>query len=268
VQHPGRILTLLGFRPKKRLSQNFLTTSHWADKLVDSVLEHPGADEIWEIGAGLGALTGPLLKKASVPVRIFEVDPRLASNLKREFQSADIIEGDFSKLDLSQYLESSTKISVLSNLPYHLSSNILFKLLEIRDQVVCLVLTFQKEFADRLKAKPRTKDFSSLTVMTQVFFDIEKIGILSPNCFHPKPEVSSQALKLIPKLRPEISMEELSSVVRTAFQHRRKKLVRNLEERFPRTKLDATFSELGFSQNTRAEELDPSNYVTLAQRLC
>jgi 16S rRNA (adenine1518-N6/adenine1519-N6)-dimethyltransferase len=156
-------------------------------------------------------------------------------------------------------------VSVLSNLPYHLSSAILFKLLEEKDRVARLVLTFQKEFAARLTAEPRTPDYGSLTVAIQLNYTVESLGILPPGAFYPPPSVASQALLLEPlPMKPDPMVEK---VVRAAFAHRRKKLTSNIEEAFPGSCAESAVVDLGLLPTARPEELSTVQYVALTDAL-
>lgn len=262
--HPKAILDSLGIAARKSLSQNFLTSPHWADKLVDTTLAAPDATEVWEVGPGLGALTTGLLKKAAVPVRAFEYDRALAAHLRREFPKLDLHEGDFLEADLERLLASSPRVALLSNVPYHLSSALLFRLLPVREKFPRLVLTFQREFAERLTAKPRTPDYAGLSVVIQTFFDLQPLGILPPGAFFPVPDVDSAAVVLTPRLEATPDAAGFERLVRAAFQHRRKKLTSNVKALLPTDRLTEWLLAHGHDGNARPEELSPAEYQALA----
>jgi 16S rRNA (adenine1518-N6/adenine1519-N6)-dimethyltransferase len=263
VSHPKLILDSLGAAARKSLSQNFLISPHWAEKLVGAAMEAP-AEAIWEIGPGLGALTAVLLKQARVPVTAFEYDRKLSAYLRQTHPELDLVEGDVLDQDL-ETLSGGRKISVLSNLPYHLSSAILFKLAELPTPPVSLVLTFQREFAARVKAAPRTSDYGALSVVLQLQFHIKSLGVLPPGAFYPAPDVDSEGLQFTPveKTVPPA----LRKLIRAAFQQRRKKLSSNLKSVIPSGQIPEIFSVLGINENARAEELSPQDYWKLGNQL-
>jgi 16S rRNA (adenine1518-N6/adenine1519-N6)-dimethyltransferase len=259
MSHPRAILDTLGAAARKSLSQNFLLSPHWADRLTEATVKI-AADAIWEIGPGLGALTRPLLAKAQVPVTLFEYDRKLAAYLRETIPGVDLVEGDV----LDQDLESRSqgrRISVLSNLPYHLSSAILFRLAELNTPPVQLVLTFQKEFARRVVALPRTPAYGALSVLLQLQFEVESLGILPPGAFYPVPDVDSEALLFRPRATP-LPMP-FRQFVRGAFQQRRKKLSGNLKKALPGGQTDSALEKMGIDPNARPEELSPAQYWDL-----
>jgi len=262
--NPKAILSQLNLRARKRTSQNFLTSPHWAEKLTDLVLEN-NPEAVWEIGPGLGAITSVLVKKNAPNLTVFEIDVKLIDYLKTEFPGLHIIEGDFLKADFEALLSDDKKINLLSNLPYHISSPIFFKLLDHRASFGRLVLTFQKEFADRLIAKHRTPDYGATTVLAQMAFEIENLGLLAPTCFFPKPEVASRALLFTPRLSLPVEWKTFRLLVKQAYLYRRKKMFKNLQREFSTTPWEKIFGELGLSENTRAEELDLETFVRLSQ---
>lgn len=266
MSHPKTILESLGANALKRLSQNFLTSPHWADLLTDAVLEPEGLEEVWEIGPGLGALTERLLAKTSLPVRAFELDRKLAAHLRATQPKLDLREGDVMDADF-RAISPGARIAVLSNLPYHLSSPILFKLVDERDRLSRAVLTFQKEFADRLVAAPRSPDYGGLTVMVQYHFTTKSLGILPPGAFYPPPGVSSQALLLLPKSDGPVAARTMSRIVKAAFAHRRKKLSSNLKEAFEGAPVAEILAAQSIAPDARPETLSPEAYVALAVAL-
>lgn len=263
MSHPHQTLHNLGARPLKGLSQNFLTSPHWVDKLTDAALEIE-ADELWEIGPGLGALSDRLIAKSPRPVRLFEFDKKLAANLVERHPNVPLELGDVLKADF-ETIAGGKKIAVLSNLPYHLSSPILFKFLESKVAWQGFVLTFQREYAERLLALPRTPDYGSLSVAFQWHFQAEKLGIIPPGAFFPAPKIDSSALRL--RLKTEPYPEAFTAVVRTSFQWRRKTLGNCLRAKVPKEELAKALEPLGFSPQARPEELSPAQYLALATEL-
>lgn len=265
MAHPKSRLDNLKASARKSLSQNFLSSPHWAEKLVNAVIdEHSHA--YWEIGPGLGALTQLLVKQVQHPITVFEYDRKLSEDLRQTFPGICVIEGDFLKAELEPLFPKG-KVSVLSNTPYHLSSPILFRLLEHRTHFTRIVLTFQKEFADRLVASPRTKAYGGLSVMCQLSFSITSLGVIPPGAFYPPPTISSQALVLKPLPEGEVPFANLQKVVKAAFIHRRKKLLSNLKDVFDSADVDAAASALKIAPMARPEELTKETYQDLTKYL-
>jgi 16S rRNA (adenine1518-N6/adenine1519-N6)-dimethyltransferase len=267
--NPRALLIELNAAARKSLSQNFLTSPHWADQLT-RVITEANAEEYWEIGPGLGALTAKLVEKTDRPIRVFEYDRKLAAYLRETFPTITVIEGDVLDADLKGIAPEATKIALLSNLPYHLSSPIFFRLAEIKERFVRLVLTFQKEFADRLIAEPRTSDYGGLSVIAQLHFRMQSLGVLPKGAFYPPPAIASEALMLEPKGPIVGGAAHLSVLVKAAFAHRRKKVSSNLKEAFPETPPEmilATLEKLGIGPMARPEELSKEDYLALARSL-
>lgn len=265
LAHPDVILKALGAGARKRWSQNFLISSHWATKLTERALAPTAVDEIWEIGPGLGALSRLVLEKAKVPVRVFEIDPKLSEYLRGEFPGIQLTEGDFLDFDLSVLREKGLKISLLSNLPYHLSSPILFRWIEYADHLAQAVFTFQREFAERLYAAPRSESYGALSVLAQAAFKIERLGILPEGAFFPAPSVQSEALVLVPQ--PMEHWEVLSAVVHAAFQQRRKKMVSNLKQAYRECAVEGWLAELNLDPNVRAEMLSLEEFRAIVKNV-
>lgn len=265
MTHPKHLLRELKIPARHSLSQSFLASGAWAQKTVRALLEEKSLSEIWEIGPGLGALTEVLVLESGLPIRVFEYDRKLVEYLRKQFPNVEIYEGDFLSSDLSAISAGQKQIGVISNLPYHISSPIFFKLLEDRDRFPRLVLTFQREFAERLLAKPRTKAYGALSVLAQVCFEISGIGVLPAGAFYPRPEVASQALRFEPKrVSPEI-FQKLRFLVRQAFKHRRKTLLNNLKTFLPAINANELGQRFGISVVARPEEISKETYVQLAE---
>ena len=198
---PKILLQRLGLRPKKTLGQNFLVHPHQARRIVDA-LELGGDETVVEIGAGLGALTVYLAQEARRVVAL-ERDPALARFLREEiFPEApevevlcqDVLKFDF--LGLSR--EVGQPLAVVGNLPYQITSPLLFKLMAERAAVSRAVLMMQQEVGARLLARPGTKDYGILSVLLQYHFSIQRLFSLGPANFYPPPQVDSVVLRLTP----------------------------------------------------------------------
>lgn len=262
MSHPKKILDELGVPPRKSLSQNFLISPHWAERLAAKATEPQPISEVWEIGGGLGALTVNLVARSPVPIRVFEYDKTLAPYLRKTIPGIDVVEGDFLTQDLSRY--AASRVSVLGNLPYHISSPILFRLMENRQRFAQCVLTFQRELAERLIARPRTADYGAISILVQLRFRIEPLGIISRGSFYPEPEVDSEVLVMTPLADASMDDSLIERVVHAAFRHRRKTLVNNLSAEFVGRDLAISYlNQLGISPRARPEELSKDEFVGL-----
>lgn len=264
MSHPRELLQKLEASPLKSLSQNFLTSPHWSSKLVDSFLEFesPG-DWVWEIGPGLGALTEQLVTKSQKPIRLFEIDRKLSQYLREKFPRISLEEGDFLSQEWSRFLNPTDKVSVISNLPYHLSSPMIFKMAEHKSQLTHFLFTFQKEFAARLMAQPETKDYGSLTLLVEIHFEIKSLGIIPPGAFYPPPSIASEAILFIPRFGSLPQEEVLVAIIKAGFKQRRKKLISNLKQAFPEINWSDLFQKADLPENIRAESLTLSDFKKL-----
>jgi 16S rRNA (adenine1518-N6/adenine1519-N6)-dimethyltransferase len=255
----------MSLRPIKSLGQHFLVDPNTIRRIV-AQLEAPADARVVEIGPGTGALTAELVEKYRDLVAI-EIDERAVEHLRHRFpeidvRHLDVLEADY--LVLAGHAAGS--LWIIGNLPYNITSQILFGLLE-SPVVSQAVLTMQKEVAERLVARPRTKEYGILSVVTQLFCRPEVCFHISPNVFRPKPDVWSSTVRLnwpseqpIPK---DVDPAMLRRVVRTAFNQRRKTLRNSL-----RTVTDEMGSEVPeVLASKRAEELEPAEYVELTRIL-
>jgi len=274
---PKTLLRRLGLRPKKSWGQHFLVHPHQARRIADA-LELGAADTVVEIGAGLGALT-VFLAQAAVRVVALELDPALARFLAEElFAEApgvavvcrDVLEFDF--LALSR--EAGAPLKVAGNLPYQITSPLLFKLIREAPALSRAVLMMQQEVGDRLLAPPGTKDYGILSVLLQYHFLLERLFTLTPANFYPPPQVSSVVLKLEPGSRQPRARDEalLARVVKAAFGQRRKNLNNALVAQAPAFNLSpeelrAALREVGVDPGRRGETLDVAEFVALSNAI-
>lgn len=262
MSHPKDILKSLGASPLKSLSQNFLTSPHWAQNLTENFLSAGHYDEIWEIGPGLGALTEKLISHTQKPIHLFEIDRKLSEYLRKRFPEIKLTEGDFLQQDWNNWIAPPKKVAILSNLPYHLSSPMIFRMAEHKNVLSHFLFTFQKEFADRLTAKPGNKDFGALTLVAELHFELKNLGTLPPGAFYPPPSVASQAVLFLPK-PPHPQEKQLVETIRAAFSHRRKKMASNLKTQFPSVDWEKKLERLGLSSSVRAETLTLQQFEQL-----
>lgn len=256
-------------QPNKRLGQNFLIDANIVRKIV-ALAELSTNDHVLEIGPGRGILTKALCHAAG-RVTAVEVDPRLHAYL--EARQAELPNVELICEDALTYPIESLPIGtvVVANLPYYLSTPLLFRLLDQRGQFPRMVLMLQDEVADRLVAKPGGADYGVLSVMAQYAAEITKSFRVSAQCFRPKPEVASAVVLLRTRQRTKLSQHKEASfraLVKAAFAHRRKTLVNSLrdEGHDPRGVAE-TLQRLDIAPTRRAETLSVEEFLQLARAL-
>jgi len=214
-------------RPKKFLGQHFLTDANIARKIVEALLLPEGkVAAVLEIGPGTGVLTGLLVNRPEVDLRLIEIDRESVAYLKEKYPQLTprILEGDFLNMDLKGLFPED--YSILGNFPYNISSQIFFRVLEERSRVTQVVCMLQKEVADRLAAHHGNKTYGILSVLLQAYYDIEYLFKVNPGVFHPPPKVMSAVIRLRRNQRTHLDCDEqlFQQVVKQAFQKRRKTL--------------------------------------------
>ena len=249
------------YKPKKFLGQNFLVDDNISRKIVKQ-LDIKESDTILEIGPGQGALTKHLAGVCKKYIAV-EIDSEICNSLKEKYGKGKFINEDFLKFDLNQFKKP---IKIVGNLPYNIASEILFKLFDHREKITISILMVQKEFAQRLVAKPHSKAYGILAVQTQAFSEPEILFNVPPTVFFPKPKVNSSVIKLnFSNENYEILSRELfKRLVRSAFGKRRKILKNSLEDLFEELKLDFDDFDLFFDFSKRAENLNVEGYVQLS----
>jgi len=223
-------------RPRKRFGQNFLQDAFVIQKIIEKI--NPKVeDRIVEIGPGLGALTIPLLPLVN-HLDVIEIDRELVSTLALHFKSlqklsihtADALTFDFNALYLRD--PARRKLRIIGNLPYNISTPLMFHLLQYSNIIEDMYFMLQKEVVDRLAAKPNHKDYGRLSLMTQYFCEIQSLLTVSPNAFQPRPKVQSAVIRLIPHTifrNPANNFGLLQTIVRITFNLRRKTLANSLK---------------------------------------
>ena len=250
-------------RAKKYLGQHFLIDETIAND-ISQTLQLEGYKNVLEIGPGTGVLTKYLLKK-DINLVAMELDSESVEYLINKYpnENLQILEADFLKEDLQDYF-GTAQFGITGNFPYNISTQIVFKMLEIKQQVPEFSGMFQKEVALRICAKEGSKTYGILSVLTQAFYDAEYLFTVPPTVFNPPPKVESGVLRLRRKTSLEIDCSEtmLYKVVKTAFQQRRKTL-RNSLKSFnlsDKIKEDAIFGQ-------RPEQLSVAQFIALTQKL-
>lgn len=253
---------------KKHLGQNFLHDRSVIDKIVQAIAPQPG-DAIVEIGPGQGALTFPLLKKHG-EVTAIEFDRDLHAPLQaaaREHGTLHLIEGDVLGVDFTalaaQRGDGRGQIRLVGNLPYNLSSPILFHALEHASTIRDMHFMLQKEVVERMAAGPGNKVYGRLSVMLQAYCAVTPLFVVPPGAFRPAPKVDSAVVRLLPKPAGCIDVQDrvrFANVVRAAFGQRRKTL-RNALHGVAGT---ALIEAAGLRPDARAEQVDVAGFVRLA----
>ncbi|MCX5845091.1 MAG: 16S rRNA (adenine(1518)-N(6)/adenine(1519)-N(6))-dimethyltransferase RsmA [Deltaproteobacteria bacterium] len=229
-----KILRDHGIRPLKRLGQSFLEDINVINKII-SISNIQEDDTVVEIGAGVGIMTELIAEKVRKVIAL-EIDPRMVGILRERlagYHQVDVIKGDVLKYDFSSVGHEllSRKIKVVGNIPYNISSQILFHLLAYRQHISSMILMFQKELADRLIASPGTKEYGIPTVLVSMYTECFREMVIPRSCFYPEPKVTSSVMKIIIREKPLMDLNDhdfFVKIVKIAFSKRRKTLLNNL----------------------------------------
>lgn len=249
---------------RKRFGQNFLIDQQVIADIVNAVA--PRRDDcVVEIGPGLGALTEPLLKRLD-HLHVVEIDRDIIARLKQRYSPDKLIihEGDALAFDFGSLGEG--QLHIVGNLPYNISTPLLFHLAGFADRVFDMHFMLQKEVVERMVAEPGTADYGRLSVMLQYRFVMDWLLDVPPESFDPAPKVDSAVVRLIPRPAHELAVNNearFASLVASAFAQRRKMLRNNLKEILDEERM----LELGIAPTARAEELSLDDYVRLANAL-
>jgi 16S rRNA (adenine1518-N6/adenine1519-N6)-dimethyltransferase len=240
-------------QPRKRFGQNFLVDHRIINQII-STISPKNDDSIIEIGPGKGAITFPIIEYLD-HLSVIEIDRDLVSMLKsKEQEKLTIFQADALTFDFSQI---SNKLRVIGNLPYNISSPLLFHLLDYRKQIIDMTFMLQKEVVDRIVAPPGNKTYGRLSVMMQAFYEVELMFVVPKESFEPQPKIESAILYLKTREQPLVkNSKPLEEIVKLAFSQRRKTLKNCLK-----SVLNQSQTEIDLSQ--RAEMLSTENFVTL-----
>ena len=253
---------LEGHRARKRFGQNFLHDQDWIGRIVRSIDAKP-EDAIIEIGPGQAALTREIIACAGHETAV-EIDRDLAAFLRTQFapEALTLIEADALTLDWATVLEGK-RLRIIGNLPYNISSPLLFALMKGAHRVIDQHFMLQKEVVDRMTAEPGSKTYGRLSVMLQYRYVMHKLFDVPPGAFVPPPKVTSSIVRMIPRpveSLPEVDLEVFGEIVAAAFQQRRKTL-RNAVSAFL---TEDEIRAAGIDPTLRAEALDVNAFVALA----
>lgn len=256
-------------RPKKALGQHFLTDQNVAMAIVDAL---KGKGPVLEVGPGMGVLTQYLIGRPDTELKLVEIDTESVRYLLEHYPAvaSGLYEADFLKLPLEKVFAGS--FAVIGNFPYNISSQIFFKILDYREQVPEVVCMIQKEVAERLAAGPGSKTYGILSVLLQVWYDIEYLFTVGEGAFVPPPKVKSAVIRLTRNSRNDLCDAEgrkvdgtlLRKVVKMSFNQRRKTIRNSLKPLVAETGVDIPERW----QQLRPEQLSVSDFLTLTADFC
>lgn len=250
---------------KKKFGQNFLTSENILDKIV-AVAGNIENKNILEIGPGPGGLTTSILKQKPKKLISVEIDNDLFEILKVEFDkynNFEVINEDALKIDESKYFDNN--INVIANLPYNVGTNLLLKWLNNIQLFESFTLLLQKEVVERIVAKPCTKDYGRLSIITQALCDAKKMFDIKPESFIPPPKVMSSVVYIKPKQNIEnINIKKLGIITQTLFSQRRKK-IKNAINLLLKQNIINSNSIINIDLDKRAEELSVDEYINLSK---
>lgn len=260
---------------KKKLGQNFLKENN----VIKRIIELVNIDEktaVIEIGPGIGALTDEIIKNCKKTIA-FEIDNQLVMFLQEKYKdkNIEILNADILKVDLDQIIEKQflefEKIIIISNLPYYISTPILFKIFSINNKKISkLIFMLQKEVGERITAKKDSNNYNNLTVVTSFYSDPRIILKVSRNNFIPIPKVDSVVLEFLMNKKYHIENEEDFLIfIRTIFQNKRKTILNNIATYFKKNKLEIKqkLNDINIDENNRPQNLSLENYFEIYKKL-
>ncbi len=267
------LLERYGLRAKKAFGQNFLISERALRAIADATVSSD-EDVIVEIGAGLGTLTAQLAERVTAgKVIALETDRDMIRVLRAELGTVDnleIEEVDAMRYDLRSAASLGRRIIVCGNLPYHIASQLLFRVIDAREVIRHAVVMIQKEMADRIVAKPGTKEYGALGVMIRTYVDVTTILKVGAGAFLPPPKIDSTVIKLVPLAAPRTAIadpDHYSKVVHVAFGQRRKTLRNALRAVWPEAAVDRALAQTTIDGIRRGETLDIAEFGRLAAAL-
>lgn len=253
-------MNLMGIAPKRSLGQNFLVSEAVVQKIIDKA--KLSEDAIIEIGPGLGALTDQLVRLGR-PYKAVELDKKFADYWRS--MGIEVVEGDALTIDWSLIVQHPSVL--VSNLPYQISSRLVVDMSFWELPLRRMILMFQKEVAERIMAAPRSAEYGLLSVVSQIFWKVERVTNAGTHDFMPPPNVTSRVLEFQAKIGTPPKDEKLLKFIKLAFGKRRKFLTNNLESSYDHNVLIEALKALGHGEKIRAEELSPKQFVELFNQL-
>ena len=269
-----RELLEYGLFPKKRLGQHFLIDRNILNKVIRTAgIEKE--DVVLEVGPGLGEMTLALARQAK-RVMAIEIDPKLVAILKKKLEAlpnVEVVKSDILKVDFKPFFEKEGHlIKVVANLPYQISTPLLFRFIESKEVFATFTLTLQKEVAERMVAPPGRKEYGPLSIFTQMFLDVSIRFFIKPSAFFPPPKVDSAVVHMVWKEKPVIEANDeewFKRVVKACFSYRRKTLANALkhsELTLPES-VELKMEGIGIDPRRRPETLTIQEFVRLAEAL-
>lgn len=256
------LLDSLGHRPNKGLGQNYLIDGNILGILIDAAQISP-ADQLLEIGPGLGALTQALLA-TGLPVTAIEKDRTMAAHLRQHFQTLELLEEDVLNINLNELFGNGIN-KVVANLPYSVGSRFIVNTLEAAPLPKRMVFMVQKEVADRLTAGPGDKAYGPLAIWSQLHYDVQNVKNVSPRCFMPAPKVWSAVVRFEKRPAPLADVHDYTrfkTLVKLAFTQRRKQIGSNLRKNGP--EFFQGLEKAGINPTTRPEQVPIEQWAELA----
>lgn len=268
-----------GIKPVKSLGQNFLLDNNTIEKIIDSA-NITEDDFVIEIGPGAGSLTRELAQRAGNLVAI-EIDKKLIPLLNdtmAEYDNFELMHADILKIDVkTQILDKYKKYNsykVVANLPYYITTSILMNFLESSCPPSSMIVMMQKEVAERMAAGPGSKTYGSLSVVSGYYCRVKKIMDVSPNCFYPKPDVSSSVIRMDVRENPEVAIDDegfFFKLVKSAFAQRRKKVSNSIANtlglNINKSDIETLLENMKLPSDIRAERLSIEDFAVLSNRL-
>ncbi|GAC13153.1 16S rRNA (adenine(1518)-N(6)/adenine(1519)-N(6))-dimethyltransferase RsmA [Aliiglaciecola lipolytica] len=257
----------LGHTARKRFGQNFLHDAYIIDQIVSAINPQEG-ENLVEIGPGLAALTEPVCAQVS-KLNVVELDRDLASRLKSHpfiASKLNVIEADALKYDFSQLCDEQNPLRVFGNLPYNISTPLMFHLFSFANKVKDMHFMLQKEVVNRLAAKAGEKNYGRLSVMAQYHCQVVPVLHVPPGAFNPPPKVDSAVVRLLPHEQKPVEVKDekmLNQACAQAFNQRRKTIRNSLKKLIEEKQLE----DLGINPELRAENLSLADYATIANFL-
>lgn len=263
-----------GLFPQKRLGQHFLVDRNILAKVIRTAQVEKG-DVVLEVGPGLGEMTLALAQHAKKVIAV-EIDSKLAVILKqkvRDFSNVEVVKSDILKMDFSQFLRKERHpIKVVANLPYQITTPLLFRFIESKEAFSTLTLMLQKEVAERMVASPGRKEYGPLSIFIQMFSDVSIRFFIKPSAFFPPPKVESAVVRMSFKEKPVVKLEAeewFKKVVKGCFGYRRKTLMNALKHSglpLPQS-IESRMEKIGIDPRRRPETLTIQEFVHLAEAL-
>ena len=283
VNEGARVVHRRNPRWSPKLGQNFLTDKSAANRIVDA-LGDISSSVVMEIGPGRGVLTDILVNRANKLIAV-EIDRMLAVQLRMRYarsNNVEIVEGDFLTIDLNtllgpkigtiadrQHLDLA-HAKVIGNLPYYITSDILLRLFSFHHLLETIVIMVQREVADRIAAKPGSRDYGLLTVTSQFYADVENIFTLPPGAFSPQPKVHSSVLRMRVAPKPAelgVDPQAFISFLRLCFGQKRKTFFNNLKQSYSEERIKAALADADLRPDVRAEAVSLQEFAKVFRNL-